>query len=237
MFYYKNSNKKKKNYFCQKASLIKNIIVYIVLLFSIGSYSQSSIGIKLTSLSLHSKWNQDPAMFENKITKDGSVIMEPGYEINFQKFFYLTTLSLEIRQGIHSDAAAKMAGHFAIGIRWKFFHYKRHALSISLAPVYSYRENWNSIPQYVDDGIFVDNDSKQYKFLVGSELEYNIFVGKRSDISFTLMYNNSHNTLTFGVGYRFWINSFVNMKDDKCSSCGKRWNKGRFRKWWSKVWR
>ncbi len=204
---------------------------------AISLYSQSSVGLKVSGPTFHSKWNQNPDMFENRITKDGSVIMEPGYQLNFQKFIHLTVLSIEFRQGIHSDAAAKMAGHVALGLRWKFFHFKRHSFSISAAPVYAFRENWNEIPQYIEDNIYVDNNKYQYKFLFGSELEYNIFVGKRSDISFSLMYNNSYNSLTFGVGYRFWINPFVNMKDDKCVSCASKWNKGRFRKWWSKVWR
>ncbi len=176
-------------------------------------------------------------MFENRLTKDGTLIMEPGYQLNYQKFIHLTILSLEVKQGIHSDAAAKMAGHFSLGLRWKFFHIGRSSISISGSGVYAYRENWNSISQYVEDYRYVDNGKYQYKFLFGSELEYNIFVGKRSDISFSLMYNNSYNSLTLGLGYRFWINPMVNLKEDKCSSCGKRWSQGKFRKWWHKVWR
>lgn len=216
---------------------IKHLVTFIVLLSTLSLYSQSSIGLKISGPTLHSSWNQDPEMFENRLTKDGSVIMEPGYQLNFQKFIYLTSLSIEVRQGIHSDAAAKMAGHFALGLRWKFFHYKRSSFSISAAPVYSYRENWNNIQQYKDDNLFVDNGKYQYKFLLGSELTYNLYIGKRSDLSFSLMYNNSHNAVAFGVGYRYWINSKVNFKDDNCNSCGKRWNKGKFRKWWRKVWR
>jgi len=176
-------------------------------------------------------------MFENKLTNDASIIVEPGYQLSFEKYIYLTVLSLEIRQGIHSDAAAKMSGHVALGLRWKFFHVGRSSFSISAAPVYAYRENWKSIPQYIDNDGYIDNERFQYRFLFGSELEYNIFVGKRSDISFSLMYNNSKSSLTFGLGYRFWINPYVNLKEDKCTSCGKRWNNGRFRKWWHKVWR
>jgi len=220
-----------------KIFYIKKIILHSILLLSLELFGQSSIGLKITGPAFHSKWEQDPAMFENKMTKDGSLIMEPGYELNFQKFIYLTVLSLEIRQGIHSDAAAKKANHFSLGLRWKFFHLRRSSLSFSLAGVYAYRENWNSVLQYVDDGIYINNEEKQYKFLLGSQLEYNIFVGKRSDISFTLIYNNAYQTLTFGLGYRFWINPNVNLNDKKCSSCGKRWSQGRVRKWWHKVWR
>jgi hypothetical protein len=236
MFYYKNTNKKKRIIFAKKSN-IKNLILYSIFLLSVQVYGQSSIGLKITGPGFHSEWDQDPAMFENKMTKDGSVIMEPGYELNFQKFIYLTNISIEVRQGIHSDAAAKMAGHFGIGLRWKFFHLKRSTISISLSPIYAYRENWNRIPQYVDDGIYVNNEEKQYKFLLGSELVYNLFIGKRSDISFALIYNNSYNTLTLGLGYRFWINPYSKISGDKCNSCGKRWEQGKFRKWWHKVWR
>lgn len=237
MFYYKNTNKKKRIIFVDKRNNIKSIIFYIALFISVNSYSQSSIGLKITGPGFHSEWNQDPAMFENKLTKDGSVILEPGYELNFQKFVYLTNISIEIRQGIHSDAAAKMAGHISVGLRWKFFHLKRSTISISLAPVYAYRENWNKIHQYVDDDIYINNEGKQYKFLLGSVLEYNLFIGKRSDLSFALIYNNSYQTLTVGLGLRFWINPYAKISGDKCNSCGKRWEQGKFRKWWHKVWR
>ncbi len=236
MFYYKNTNKKKLIIFVKKKT-IKKTILYTILLISTTVYSQSSIGLKITGPGFHSEWKQNPAMFENKITKNGSVIMEPGYELNFQKFVYLTNISIEVRQGIHSDAAAKMAGHLSVGLRWKFFHLKRSSISISLAPVYAYRENWNEIHQYVDDGIYINNEEKQYKFLLGSSLEYNILVGKKSDINFAIIYNNSYQTLTVGLGYRFWINPYAKISGDKCNSCGKRWEQGKLRKWWHKIWR
>lgn len=221
-----------------KRNLIKNLLLYSFTFVSLSLFSQSSIGFKVTGPSFHlAKWNQDPSMFENRITKDGTFIMEPGYQINFQKFIYLTTLSIEAKQGIHADAASKMAGHFSLGLRWKFFHSSRNSLSISFAPTYAFRENWNEIPKYVDHNLYTDNGKYQYKFLINSELSYNIYIGKKSDISFSLMYNNSYQALTFGLGYRYWINPYANVRDDGCKSCGKKWSKGKFKKRWRRIWR
>lgn len=205
---------------------------------SLNTFSQSSIGINFSPIGIHPNGiNQNSLIFENKLTNDGSLILEPGYQLNYQKFIHLTILSLEIRQGIHSDAAAKMAGHFGIGLRWKFFHQGKSSLSISVSPIYAYRENWKNIPQYIENDKYKDNGKYQYMFLFGSELAYNFYIGKRSDINLTLSYNNSRNTLALSIGYRHWINPYVNIKDRDCSSCGKRWSQGRFRKWWRKVWR
>ncbi len=218
---------------------IKRRVIFVLMLCSAHLlWGQSAIGLKLSPIGFHPLGiDQSPLMFENKVTRDGSAIVEPGYQISFQKFIHLTTWSLEVRQGIHSDAAAKKAGHLALGLRWKFFHMGKHSISISGAPVLAYRENWNKIPQYVANDKYIDNGKYQYRFLFGSELVYNFYLGKRSDINLALTYNNSSNTLAVSVGYRHWINPYVNIKDKECSSCGKRWSKGRFRKWWRKVWR
>lgn len=218
-------------------TLVKQLILYCLTLLSFSLYSQSAIGLKIMTVGIHpNPWEQDYAIFENSIINDGSLIMEPGYQLNFQKFVHLTILSIEIKQGIYSDAAAKMAGHFSFGLRWKFFHFGKSSFSISAAPVFAFRENWNKIPQYIDNDHYKDNGRYQLKLLFGSELEYNVYVGKRSDISFSLMYNNSFNTIALGLGYRFWINPYVAMNKGDCSSCGKRWNKGRMRKLWKRFW-
>jgi hypothetical protein len=218
--------------------LIKKILISSFIAISIFSYSQSSIGLNFSPIGIHSGGiNQDPLIFENKLTSNGSLILEPGYQLNYQKFIHLTVLSVEIRQGIHSDAAAKMAGHIGLGLRWKFFHYGKSSFSISAAPIYAFRENWKDIPQYIDNDYYKDNGKYQYKFLLGSELIYNFYLGKHSDINLALSYNNSRNTLALSIGYRHWINPYVNIKDQKCASCGKRWSQGRFRKFWRRVWR
>jgi hypothetical protein len=219
--------------------ILKNEVNTLLIICSTYiAFGQSSIGLKLSPVGFHPFGiNQDPLMFENKVTSNGSLIVEPGYQFNFQKFIHLTVLSLEIRQGIHSDAAAKRAGHIGLGLRWKFFHMGKHSVSISASPIYAYRENWKKISQYVENDGYIDNGKYQYKFLVGSELVYNFYLGKRSDINLALTYNNSRNTLAVSIGYRHWINPYVNIKDRNCNSCAKRWSKGRMRKWWRKVWR
>jgi hypothetical protein len=217
--------------------LIKRLLTYFSLLVVLNIFGQSTIGLKIGTISFHPiHWDQNFDIFENKLTKDASITVEPGYQLTFQKFVYLTIFSIEIRQGIHADAAGLMAGHIAGDFRWKFFHKGRSAFSISLGPVYAFRQHWDAYNKYEDHGIYNNKTDFQDKWLLGSELEYDILVGNRHDITVSLMYNNAYNSLTFALGYRFWISPYVNLKDDKCSSCGKRWTQGRFRKWWRKVW-
>lgn len=196
------------------------------------------MGLKIGTVAFHPEhWEQDPLIFQNKISKDGSVTAEPGYQISYQKFIHLTILSFELRQGLHADAAGLLAGHLAADLRWKFFHNGRSAFSISLGPVYAIRQHWNAYHVYVDDGVYNNKNDFQDKWMLGGELEYDILVGNRHDITVSLQYNNAYNNITFALGYRFWISPFVNMREDNCTSCGKRWQQGRFRKWWRKVWR
>ncbi len=216
---------------------VRNWLTYSFILCATILYGQTAIGLKFRTIGFHLwEMNQSSVMFENTISGDATAIFEPGYELNFQKFIHKTTLSIEVRQGFHSDAVAKLAGHLGIGLRWKFFHLKRNSFSISIAPLLTFRENWNSLPQYIDRGHYKVKEKYQYKYLIGSELIYNLYIGKRSDLSFAISYNNSYNTFAFSIGYRHWINPFVKVRKD-CSSCGKSWNQGRFRKFWRRLWR
>ncbi len=218
---------------------MKGMLFHILLIIiSFQTYSQSAVGLKVNSIAYHPfNWNQDASMFENKLTPSGSFIMEPGLELYYQKYFYLTNWSIDPKFSIFSDAAAKMAGYAGLSLSWKFFHYKRSAIQVSVGPVFAFRENWNKIWQYVDNDNFTNGTKYQYKGLLAVDLSYYHYIGKRSDLSISLAFNNSQNAISFALGYRQWINPYVNLKQKSCDNCGKRWNRGAFRKWWRKVWR
>ncbi len=210
--------------------------ILLIVILSLNGFSQSAISLNLNTLGFHFNANkQDVRMYENKLTSDGFCVGEPGYEIRLQKFIYLTRWSLEIRQGFHSDAAAKQAGHFALGLRWKFFHYGKHSFSTSLSGVYAFRKTWESIPYYQKNNIYNNGKVYQSKFLLGTDLTYNYYIGKRHDISLSAIYNNSYRTIALAIGYRYWINPYVNIK--QCNTCGKSYRKGRFKRWWRSIWR
>ncbi|MBN2668233.1 MAG: hypothetical protein JXR60_03305 [Bacteroidales bacterium] len=218
--------------------MLKLFLTYSLIIISLASFSQSAMSLNVRTFGIHPFGiDQDPAMFENKLTEDGSWIFEPGYELNYQKFLYLTTISFELKQGLFSDAAAKLGGYFGLGFRMKFFHLNRHSFSISLSPVYSFRENWKNIIQYEEKGDYKDNGMYQYRFLLSSSLTYNVYIGKRHDLAFTLHYNDYLSTLSLSLGYRFWFNTTVKFRDKKCDTCGKQFDQGKFRRFWRKVWR
>ncbi len=221
---------------------LRRLLTYCLIATYTALYSQVAIGLKIQGLGLHPiDMKQDPAIFENSLTGTQSAIVELGYELNLQQFLYATILSLELRQGFHSDAAAKMAGHLGLGLRWKFFHKGRSSISISVAPTLTFRRTWDNIEQYVNHHHYRDYKTSewyQYKYLVSGELVYNVYVGKRSDVCVALSYNNAFQTFGFSVGYRHWINPYVKVKEKNCSSCGaKGWRKNRFRKFWRKIWK
>ena len=147
--------------------MIKKALTYCLLFASLTLLSQSTIGLKIETISFHPiHWDQDPVIFETPITKDASVTVEPGYQLSFQKFFYLTILSFQIRQGIHADAAGLMAGHLGVDLRWKFFHKGRSSFSISVGPVYAFRQHWNAYKQYEDHGVYTNKNDFQDKNII-----------------------------------------------------------------------
>ena len=165
----------------------KFYFTYVLLVLQIGLYAQSAVGLKLNTISFHPiHWDQDPVIFQNKLSKDGAVTVGLGYQFSYQKFLYLTVLSLEFRQGIHADAAGLMAGHFATDLRWKFFHQGRSALSISFGPVYAIRQHWDAYHKYVDHGIYNNKNEFQDKLLWGGELEYAIYIANRHDLTLSV---------------------------------------------------
>jgi hypothetical protein len=218
---------------------MKKIILSILLFsFSIVLFSQSSMEFKLMLVGMHPDRavRQNPLMYENRMDDNGTFIFEPGLMFSYQKYIYLTTLSLQFSQCIFSDAAAQLAGSTSMLLKYRFFHKYKFALEFGMGPSLSFRQDWNNINQYVENDGYIVNGHWQTKMMLGAELTAYVYLGGNSDISLSVHHGSSYGAASIALGYRHWFNSIANVRTN-CNDCGNKFSKGKFRHWWKRhVW-
>jgi len=174
----------------------KSISIFILLiLFCTKIFSQSAMNIEFFALGYHPFKNPNYEIYENSLSSDGTWVVEPGLILSYQKFIRLTHTSLQINQGIFSDAAAQFAGYTGLALKRKFFHKYKHSFSFAIGAAYLYRSNWHNISRYVPEYDFTESRNNKFesKFSYTYELKYYFYVGKidglsRSDLSLAVLY-------------------------------------------------
>ncbi len=220
--------------------MYKYVIVAILsIIINTHSFAQSSMDVKLMFLSLHpdkSKRQPDTKIYENSIDANGNAIKCPGIIIEYNKYFYLTTLSVQFTQGVFVDAIANLTGFTHVLLDYKLFHKKKLAVNIGLGPVLSYRQDWHNNQRYVDNDGYVVNGKNQTKWFVAGELDFNYFLNQKLDFNISALAGHEYGTVSINVGVRYWFNSIVNFKND-CNTCKRKYNRGGgFKLWWKKLW-
>ncbi len=215
------------------------IIIIILFFFNIQAFSQSAINFDFFGLGYHPFDNPNYIIYENSISSDGSWVIEPGIIISYQKFILLTHTSIQLNQGLYSDAAAQFAGYTGLSLKRKFFHIYKHSFSFALGAAYLYRDKWNDISRYVPEYDFVSGKKFETKFSYTCEFKYYYYLGKekgvsRSDFNIGFFYGHQFETFTFTLGYRYWINPNVKIRK-KCDDCGsKKFNRKKIKMWFKR---
>jgi hypothetical protein len=210
---------------------LKNIlIVFAIILCSTYSFSQSSLSINLSGVGYHPFDIPNYKIFENSIGTSGVWVVEPCAILEYQKFIRLTHTSIQVSQGIYSDAAARFAGFTGFYLKRKFYHKYKHSFSLALGGAYLYRRSWSEISQYTPESDFNAGEKFETRFSFSAELNYYLYITNRSDFAISVLYGHQHETFTFMLGYRFWLNPNVNLRE--CDSCGdKKFNRKPIRSW------
>ncbi len=219
---------------------MKKITTIILLIVStIIATSQSSIEAKLMFISFHpikSLRQADTKIYENKVDENANFIRSPGIMLSYQKYIYLTRLSFQISQGFFSDAISNFAGVSSLFLKYKFYHKYKISFSLGAGPNFLFREDWHKSYRYIDNDGYILNGEYQTKWTLGTELSLYYFLNKRSDISISLLYGHEYGAFALNFGYKYWLQTNVNFKDD-CTNCGNKWKKGGgFKLWWKKLW-
>jgi len=148
------------------------IIIIILLFFNIQAFSQSAISFDFFGLGYHPFENPNYIIYENSISSDGSWVIEPGIIFSYQKFILLTHTSIQLNQGLYSDASAQFAGYTGLSLKRKLFHYYKHSFTFALGVAYLYRDKWNDISRYVPEYDFVSGKIFETRFSYTCELKY-----------------------------------------------------------------
>ena len=200
----------------------KGIIVYtFIILFAlinIKTYSQSNFSFRISGLNYCFTDYSINNQFQNTLNKNKKILLESGIIITYDNFITGDYFSLRLKQGLFLDKMNMKSGFTSIGLRRKIFSSFEHSLNIAVGPCINYRESWNKISDYDNEDNYKVSGNIEHKFLIlNAELEYNYSISPKSDISFSINYNQPY-TVGFSVGLRYWFNKKVRNKK-KCISC------------------
>jgi len=116
--------------------------------------------------------------YRRKLSDDGRFIVTPGLEIYYDKDMrpgFLKADTLRFTFGAYYDSMDHKAGYVAIKPHWNFPLHDRMGISLGLGPALIFRETWNAIPGYRDDGYFNESErflsGYQYKVIIGGEID------------------------------------------------------------------
>jgi len=189
---------------------MRSIFFSILFFFQLSLFCQFTVGVKIGGLAFHQK-KVSPNYYSWSIDKKGhwvgylGVSFSLGYQFN-------PYLGVKVIQSLLPyDCAGRFSGitHFGIDLHDRIVGFKneQHRLSASVGPLFYYRKNWKTVPNYYTDEGFVkskENKAWEHKFIwYGGQIQYDFFYNERTAISTNFLpgfpYIYTFNT---GVSYR-----------------------------------
>ena len=208
----------------------KKILAFVIGgIFSISSIAQSTFSLEIMTVGVHPFERPNLQVYENALDIDGLFCAEPGLIFSYEAFVHENLLSFQFSQSIFADAAGQMAGFSEISLRKVLFHKWRSTIYLSAGPALTYRKSWALLERYVPEGGYTTYGTWQVKPWVIAKIEYDFFIGKKSDIMLGIIYGHEYNTFTATLGYRHWISTKVK-RTRKCN-CGSDKYKKKFKDW------
>ena len=187
---------------------LRQTIIFLICLLSFKNLlGQSAISIEAHTIGMHFFGNPNLRYYENNFDSLGYFCAEPGAMFSYEFYVSANWLSIQLSQSFFSDAAGLLAGFTKISLRYMFFHKFRNQLYIDVAPAITYRKSWTTLgPYYIREANYKRNGNIEFRPSIITKIEYDIFIRNRSDVNISIMYGNSYKTLSFMLGYRYWIN-------------------------------
>lgn len=163
---------------------------------------KNAFTVKFFGLSAHLKKSPHPQIFPNRLDSNGTLVVDLGGIIGYERFVLGDKLSVRVEQGLYADCAAQLAGFTHLGWRGVMLRRGRHSVNGGIGPTLLYRKDWNQIADYHDDGYFERHGQWQYRFFwYGGEVEYNYALGPATNLSVNLI-PGIPELLSVGVGLR-----------------------------------
>ncbi len=139
-----------------------------------------ALGVEILLLTAHvsDEAIQLGEQYRRKLSSDGRYVLTPGVEIYYEKPItpgFWRVDSVRYTLAGYSDSVGHQSGYMGVTVRWELPLRERLTLSIGLGPTLIFRETWNTVPGYQDDGYYQESDrflkGYQHKLIVGAELD------------------------------------------------------------------
>lgn len=169
---------------------MKRALFIALLLFSLKSSAQFTVGIKIGGLAFHQQ-KVNPNYYSWSVDKKGHWVGYLGFSLT-AGYQFNPYLGVKVIQTILPyDCAGKFSGitHFGIDFFDDIIGIKNetHELSASFGPIFYYRKNWKEAPgYYVDEGFMKSckNPAWERKFIwYGGQIQYDYYWEENRAIS------------------------------------------------------
>lgn len=194
---------------------------------SLFCYGQSTFSIEIMTIGVHAFEKPNFQLFENALDAQGNLCAEPGLNLSYETFVSENRASFQFSQAIFADAAGQMAGFTEISFRRLIFHKWRSSIYLGVGPALTYRNTWanlsyGSIVYEPETKYYNDGNWEVMPYVIG-KLEYDVFIGNKSDLMLGIFYGHSYKTFAATLGYRYWISTKV--KHSKNCHCTDKYKK------------
>lgn len=180
--------------------------------------AQTMIHPKFGIIGIHPFETPNRHLFENRLDAEAWFVTEPFFMVSIETLIYSDTFSWRFMPGFYSDAASKPAICLNFALKYKLLQSWRNSVYIVVGGSILGRDQWKTIPGYVFEPGFTENGSWEYRICPLVELEYGFFINDNSDLTLSGMFGHQYKSLTFTVGYRYWLSTIIK-HPPKCGSC------------------
>lgn len=174
-----------------------------------SSVYADAIGAKVLLLTTHvsDETIQLGDRYRRKLSPDGRFIITPGVEIYYDRDIsegFLYSRRVRFAAAGYRDSIDHFAGYFALLPRWGIVEQGLFRLDIGIGPTLIFRETWNTVPEYRDDGYFRELHGYQYKWIVGGDLEVQYQIYERLQAVWSIIPGIPYViTQSFGIRWSF----------------------------------
>jgi len=189
------------------------IIIGLIVFLSNLVIAQISIGISISGIGYHPKKEkyENADLYQWKLDRKGQFVAFSSVSF-FLSYKFNNYIGVKLMQTIVThDCAGHFAGitHLGIDLHDDIINWKnpQHQFSMTFGPLWYYRRNWKSDPNYIHDVdylIISKNSIWESKFVwYGGQIEYS-YLPENSNTAVTLNFLPAIPYLyTFGVGAKF----------------------------------
>jgi len=164
--------------------------------------SQSSLSVRLITVSAHPFSEANLALHQNPIDDLGYVTFEPGLIFSYDRYIK-KKFSFRASTAVFKDMLNQISGYSQIMLKYKLFKIYKHSLYLGFGPAVHYTTDKSTLENYVNEDNYKLINNTMYKFSwVSGLIEYNYYINKKTDIA--LAFNHIHpKSFALSVGVRF----------------------------------